>query len=87
MLFNKKKFCGILQEVIKFNNLDYLIVGIGLNTNIAPQNKSFKSTSIKNILNKEISNRKILKDIKSAYEKFLSEKNRLSFSNLKRKYK
>ena len=54
LLFNKKKFCGILQEVIKFNNFDYLIVGIGLNTNIAPQNKSFKSTCLKNILNKKI---------------------------------
>ncbi len=87
LLFNKKKFCGILQEVIKFNNLDYLIVGIGLNTNIAPQNKSFKSTSLKNILNKKISNRKILTDIKAAYEKLLNEKNKLSFSSLKRKYK
>ena len=76
-----------LQEVIKFNNLDYLIVGIGLNTNIVPQNKSFKSTSLKNILNKKISNRKILTDIKAAYEKLLNEKNKLSFSSLKRKYK
>ena len=87
LLFNKQKFCGILQEVVKFKHFDYLIVGIGLNTNIAPQNKSFKSTCLKNILNKSISNQKILKDIKSAYEKFLLEKNRLSFSNLKRKYK
>ena len=53
LLFNKKKFCGILQEVIKFNNFDYLIVGIGLNTNIDPQNKGFKSTSLKNILKKK----------------------------------
>ena len=87
LLFNKKKFCGILQEVIKFNDFDYLIVGIGINTNIAPQNKSFKSTSLKNILNKKINNRKILKNIIIAYEKFLKEKNKLSFSDLKRKYK
>ena len=53
LLFNKKKFCGILQEVIKFDNFDYLIVGIGLNTNIDPQNKGFKSTSLKNILKKK----------------------------------
>ena len=26
---NQKKFCGILQEVIRFNDFDYLIVGIG----------------------------------------------------------
>ncbi len=87
LLFNKKKFCGILQEVIKFNNFDYLIVGIGLNTNIDPQNKSFKSTSLKNILKKKINNQKILDNIKTAYEKLLKEKNISTFSNLKRRYK
>ena len=87
LLINKQKFCGILQEVIKFNNFDYLIVGIGLNTNTVPQNKSFKSTCLKNILNKKISNQKILRDIINAYEKFLGEKNKFSFLDLKRKYK
>ena len=86
LLYNKKKFCGILQEVIKFENFDYLIVGIGLNTNIVPQNKGFKSTSLKNILKKKINNQKVLNNIVVAYEKFLEEKNRLSFSDLKRKY-
>ena len=87
LLFNKMKFCGILQEVIKFDNFDYLIIGIGLNTNIDPKNKSFNSTSLKNILKKKINNQKILENIKKAYEKLLEEKNILTFSNLKRKYK
>ena len=87
ILFNKKKFCGILQELIKFNNFDYLIVGIGLNTNKAPENKSFNSTCLKNILKKKVNNKKIMKDILIAYEKLLSEKNKFSFVDLKRKYK
>lgn len=87
LLFNKLKFCGILQEVINFNNFDYLIVGIGINTNTAPQNKSFKSTCLKNILNKKVSNQKVLKDIKIAYEKFLKETSRFSFIELKKKYR
>ena len=87
LIFNKKKFCGILQEVIKFDNFDFLIVGIGINTNEVPQNKSFQSTSLKNILNKKVDNQKILKNIIIAYEKFLKEKNRLAFLDLKRKYK
>ena len=87
LLFDSQKLCGILQEVIKFDNFDYLIVGIGLNTNIDPQNKSFKSTSLKNILNKKVNNQKILMNIKIAYEKLLKEKNKLSLSSLKRKYK
>ena len=52
-----------------------------------PQNKSFQSTSLKNILNRKINNQKILKNIKIGYEKFLDEKNKLSFSDLKRKYR
>ena len=87
LMFNKMKICGILQEVIKFENFDYLIVGIGLNTNINPKNKSFNSTSLKNILKKNINNRKILINIKNAYEKLLEEKKKLNFSNLKRKYR
>ena len=87
LFIDQRKFCGILQEVIRFNDFDYLIVGIGLNTNIAPQNKSFYSTSLKNILNIKINNQKILKNIIIAYERFLTEKNNLSFSDMKRKYK
>ena len=87
LFIKKRKFCGILQEVIKFRNFDYLIVGIGLNTNVNPQNKSFKSTSLKNILNKEINNHQILKKIKITYEKFLQEREKLSFLKLKKKYK
>ena len=87
LLFNRHKFCGILQEVIKFGEFDYLIVGIGLNTNIAPQNKSFKSTSLKNILSKKINNQSILKNIKITYEKFLEESDKLSFSDLKQIYR
>tara|TARA_B100000941_G_C28503954_1_gene556023 strand:+ start:52 stop:615 length:564 start_codon:yes stop_codon:yes gene_type:complete len=87
LLFEKRKFCGILQELIKFNHFDYLIVGIGLNTNVAPQNKSFNSTCLKNILSRKINNQKILRDITVAYEKFLDEKKELSFLDLKRKYK
>ena len=87
LLFEKKKFCGILQEVITFNKLDYLIVGIGINTNTTPQNKSFKSTSLKNIVKKKVNNQKILKRIKHKYEKFLKDVQKLSFSKLKMKYK
>ena len=87
LLYNKAKICGILQEVISFNQKKYLIVGIGLNTNMAPKNKSFSSTSLKNIINKKIDNRKILKNTKNIYEKFLIEIKKFSFKELKKKYK
>ena len=53
----------------------------------APENKSFNSTCLKNILKKKVNNKKIMKDILIAYEKLLSEKNKFSFVDLKRKYK
>ena len=84
MLFNEKKFCGILQEVIKVDKFSYLIVGIGLNTNIAPRNKSFQSTCLKNIINKKVSNQKILKNILVSYAKLLKQAKKLSFSELKK---
>ena len=87
LLFNKQKICGILQEKISFNQFSFLIVGIGLNTNIDPQNKSFKSTCLKNIIRKKISNQKILRNILTTYEKFLKETHNFSFSELKKKYK
>jgi len=87
LLYKKEKICGILQEVISYNQKNYLIVGIGLNTNIVPKNKSFPSTSLKNIINKSIDNKKILKNIKNKYEKFLIEIKKFSYKELKKKYK
>ena len=87
LLYNKEKICGILQEIIIYNQKNYLIVGIGLNTNVAPKNKSFPSTSLKNIINKNIDNKKILKNIKNKYEKFLIEIKNFSYKELKKKYK
>jgi BirA family biotin operon repressor/biotin-[acetyl-CoA-carboxylase] ligase len=87
LLYNKEKICGILQEIIIYNQKNYLIVGIGLNTNVAPKNKSFPSTSLKNIINKSIDNKKILKNIKNKYEKFLIEIKKFSYKELKKEYK
>lgn len=86
LLYNNQKICGILQEVISHKKFKFLIVGIGLNTNTAPKNKSFKSTSLKNIANKAMDNKKILKNIKKGYEILLKEAKKYPFSKLKFKY-
>ena len=86
LLFNKHKFCGILQEIIKYDKFSYLIIGIGLNTNVAPKNKSFKSTCLKNIINRKINNQQLLKNILKVYEKFLNKTKVMTFTELKRKY-
>ncbi len=71
LLIEKKKVCGILQEVINYNNKSFLIVGIGINTCTYPKIVNCKTTSLKNYSKKKVDNDKILKDIKKNYEKYI----------------
>ena len=86
LMHNSKKICGILQEVANYKDKRFLIVGIGVNTNLDPKNKGFLSTSLKKIMNKNIDNNKVLKNIKNIYEKFLIKAKDYSYLKLKRIY-
>jgi BirA family biotin operon repressor/biotin-[acetyl-CoA-carboxylase] ligase len=86
LLHNKRKICGILQEVINYRDKKFLIVGIGINTNFYPKNKDFLSTSLKKIMNKEIDNNKVLNSIKNIYEHFLTKVKSCSYLELKKIY-
>jgi len=87
LIYNKDKICGILQEVISINKKDFLIVGIGLNTNNIPKNKSFPSSSLKNIIKKDLDNKIVIQKIKKEYEEFLTDTKKYSYLALKKKYK
>ena len=87
LMYNKDKLCGILQEVFCINKKNFLIVGIGLNTNNDPKNKNFSSTSLKNIIKKDLDNTIVIKMIKEKYEKFIMEIKKNSYLELKKKYK
>ena len=84
LLFKKKKICGILQETIINAGKQFLIVGIGINTNLDPKNSSFSSSSLKDITNKNVDNKKLFIMIKKSYEKFLLKTNRNTFLELKK---
>ena len=84
LLIEKKKICGILQETVINEGRKFLIVGIGINTNLDPKNSSFLSTSLKQITNKNIDNKKLFIMIKKKYEKFLFKTNQNTFSELKK---
>ena len=86
LLHNNKKISGILQEVLNYNDKKFLVVGIGVNTNLDPKNKGFLSNSIKKIMDKDIDNNKVLKNIKSIYEKFLTKAKGYSYLKLKKTY-
>jgi BirA family transcriptional regulator, biotin operon repressor / biotin---[acetyl-CoA-carboxylase] ligase len=87
LLFKKRKICGVLQEVVNYKDKKILIVGIGINTNCDPQNKGFSSTSLKDIINKNINNKRVLNKIKNTYEKFLTQVKKYSYLELKKLYK
>ena len=86
LLHNNKKICGILQEVMSYKDKKFLVVGIGVNTNLNPKNKGFLSTSLKEIMHKNVDNNKVLKNIKIMYEKFLTETKSYSYLKLKKIY-
>ena len=69
----KKKICGILQEKIEKSKIEYLIVGIGINLIKSPKIQSYPATNLLEIINKKINKKKIEKDLKISFEKFLSK--------------
>jgi len=71
IIINKKKICGILQEVIYINNIKYLIVGIGLNLIKSPSIKLYPTTNLYDLTNTKISVYKISKELMKIYETFL----------------
>ena len=87
LLIEKKKVCGILQEVLTFNDKFFLIVGIGINTYFAPEIGKTKTSCLKNYSKIKINNNKILIDIKKIYEKIIVDVKHNNFSLIKKKYK
>ena len=87
LLINKKKICGILQEVIEHKKEKYLITGIGINTKILPSNKDFECTSLKVHSNKNINNQIIINTIKKKYDKLIYDLNNHNSLYVKKKYR
>jgi len=85
ILIEKKKICGILQEIIHYKEKHFLIIGVGINTYTSPKIKNFKTSSLQKFTKKKIDNNKILIDIKKKYEKLISDIEKYKFSYLKEK--
>ena len=69
ILIDKKKVCGILQEIIFKNNIKFLIVGIGINIFNSPNVNKYETTYLNNYSKKKINKIKLFKEINLKYEK------------------
>jgi BirA family biotin operon repressor/biotin-[acetyl-CoA-carboxylase] ligase len=87
LLIDRKKICGILQEVIDHKKEKYLVTGIGINTKISPPNKDFNSTSLKINSSKKFSNKIIIDKIMKNYDKLIYDINNQNSLYVKKKYK
>ena len=85
ILINNKKICGILQEVIRTNNRDYLIIGMGINLVVNPKIKGLRTTNIFDETKIKIDRNEIVKKIIDMFEKFFSEIKTYSFQYYKNK--
>ncbi len=85
LIIKKEKICGILQEVVEYNEKKFLIIGVGVNTNFSPKVKEFKSTSLSYMNKKKINNNLILNDTKKEYENFIFNVPKKNFLSLKKK--
>tara|TARA_B100001996_G_scaffold323896_1_gene269223 strand:- start:137 stop:721 length:585 start_codon:yes stop_codon:yes gene_type:complete len=88
ILINKKKICGILQELITLNGKKFLIIGIGLNVLTNPKiNAKYKATNIFAESRKRPKINKIIKLIIVSYENFFLNLDSYNYENFKKEVK
>ena len=68
ILINNKKICGILQEIIKYNNECFIIVGIGINIVSSPKINKYQTTYLNKYLNRNMSKYMVFFKIKKNFE-------------------
>ena len=83
---NKKKICGLLQEIITLNSKKYLIIGIGVNIVSNPEiNGKYQATNILFETKKNLKVDNLTNLIISSYEKFFTNINSYNYLNYKKK--
>ena len=81
LLIEKKKICGILQEIIFMQNKKYLITGIGININKSPYIKNCPTTYLNELTNKHVKINEIEKSLKQIFENNLLKMYNLKVNN------
>ena len=65
---NKKKICGILNETLFYNDLKFLVIGIGINIVSSPNLKDYPTTNLNEETNRKVSKTKLLNKIIKAFD-------------------
>ena len=73
LLVEKKKICGILQEIILVKNKKFLITGIGINIKKNPIIRNYPATNLQEVTKKSISKLSVENKLKQLFEKNLSK--------------
>ena len=82
---NRKKICGILQELIVSNNRKFLIIGIGVNIISNPEiNDEYQATNILLETQKRPMIKEMINLIISSYEKFFIDLNSYNYGHFKK---
>tara|TARA_B100001996_G_scaffold291619_1_gene231800 strand:+ start:259 stop:783 length:525 start_codon:yes stop_codon:yes gene_type:complete len=69
ILIDRKKVCGILQEIVFNNNIKFLIIGIGINIINSPNLINYETSYLNNYSKKKINKIKLFNQIKTNFEK------------------
>ena len=74
ILIDERKICGMLSEMeAEADRVNYLNVGVGLNVNNDPTRLEPNAVSLKQILGRPVSRKKLLAEYLNAFESHLSE--------------
>ena len=65
---NKKKVCGILNETLFYNDLKFLVIGIGINIVSSPDIRDYPTTNLNEVTNRRVSKTKLLNKIIKAFD-------------------
>ena len=86
VLVNRKKICGILQEIITLDKNKYLIIGIGINIDSSPIiNGEYEATNIYYESNKKPTIEELIQNLTFFYEEFFNDIKSYNFINFKKK--
>jgi len=86
IFLNKKKICGILQEIITLNKRKFLIIGIGANLVSNPKIKNnYEATNIFFETKNKPKTKELISSIILSYERFFKNLNSYEFKYFKNK--